>query len=353
METMTRYEKALAILREGTVIPATTLALDENRQFDEARQRLLTRYYLEAGSGGVATAVHSTQFEIRLPQYNLFERVISTVVDEIRLYEEETGRTVVRVCGVCGPVEQALREAKTARRLGFDAVLLSPGGLNALSEEEMLARTKAVAEVMPVIGFYLQTAVGGRVFSYDYWARLAEIEDVVAIKCASFNRYTTLDVVRAVTLSSRADQIALYTGNDDNIVIDLLTKYRFEKDGRTVENGFRGGLLGHWSIWTAKVVEMFRMLRDAEPTAELLTLAAQVTDCNSAFFDTAHNFRGCIAGMHEVLRRQGLIESICCLDPEETLSPGQAEEIDRVYAAYPHLNDDAFVREYLKRRAAL
>ena len=333
METMTRYEKALAILREGTVIPATTLALDENRQFDEARQRLLTRYYLEAGSGGVATAVHSTQFEIRL-------------------YEEETGRTVVRVCGVCGPVEQALREAKTARRLGFDAVLLSPGGLNALSEEEMLARTKAVAEVMPVIGFYLQTAVGGRVFSYDYWARLAEIEDVVAIKCASFNRYTTLDVVRAVTLSSRADQIALYTGNDDNIVIDLLTKYRFEKDGRTVENGFRGGLLGHWSIWTAKVVEMFRMLRDAEPTAELLTLAAQVTDCNSAFFDTAHNFRGCIAGMHEVLRRQGLIESICCLDPEETLSPGQAEEIDRVYAAYPHLNDDAFVREYLKRRAA-
>ena len=352
MDAMTRHEKALAILNEGTVIPATTLALDENRQFDEAHQRLLTRYYLEAGSGGVATAVHSTQFEIRLPQYNLFERVISTVVDEIRLYEEETGRTVVRVCGVCGPVEQAVKEAETARRLGFDAVLLSPGGLNALSEEEMLARTRAVAEIMPVIGFYLQTAVGGRVFSYDYWSKLAEIEGVVAIKCASFNRYTTLDVVRAVTLSSRADQIALYTGNDDNIVIDLLTKYRFEKDGKTVENGFRGGLLGHWSIWTAKVVEMFRMLRDAEPSAELLTLAAQVTDCNSAFFDTAHNFRGCIAGMHEVLRRQGLIESICCLNPEETLSPGQAEEIDRVYAAYPHLNDDAFVRDYLSRRAA-
>ena len=352
MDAMTRHEKALAILNEGTVIPATTLALDENRQFDEAHQRLLTRYYLEAGSGGVATAVHSTQFEIRLPQYNLFERVISTVVDEIRLYEEETGRTVVRVCGVCGPVEQAVKEAETARRLGFDAVLLSPGGLNALSEEEMLARTRAVAEIMPVIGFYLQTAVGGRVFSYDYWSKLAEIEGVVAIKCASFNRYTTLDVVRAVTLSSRADQIALYTGNDDNIVIDLLTKYRFEKDGKTVENGFRGGLLGHWSIWTAKVVEMFRMLRDAEPSVELLTLAAQVTDCNSAFFDTAHNFRGCIAGMHEVLRRQGLIESICCLNPEETLSPGQAEEIDRVYAAYPHLNDDAFVRDYLSRRAA-
>ncbi len=349
MDAKTRHEQALAILRKGTVIPATTLALDENRQFDEAHQRLLTRYYLEAGSGGVATAVHSTQFEIRLPQYNLFERVISTVVDEIRLYEEESGRVVVRVCGVCGPTEQAVREAELARRLGFDAVLLSPGGLNALSEEEMLQRTRAVAAVMPVIGFYLQTAVGGRVFSYDYWAQLSEIEGVVAIKCASFNRYTTLDVVRAVTLSSRAEQIALYTGNDDNIVIDLLTKYRFEKDGKPVENRFCGGLLGHWSIWTAKVVEMFCLLRDAEPTAELLTLAAEVTDCNSAFFDTAHNFKGCIAGMHEVLRRQGLITSICCLNPEETLSPGQAAEIDRVYAAYPHLNDDAFVREYLSR----
>lgn len=349
MDAKTRHEQALAILRKGTVIPATTLALDENRQFDEFHQRLLTRYYLEAGSGGVATAVHSTQFEIRLPQYNLFERVISTVVDEIRLYEEETGRVVVRVCGVCGPTEQAVREAELARRQGFDAVLLSPGGLNALSEEEMLQRTRAVAAVMPVIGFYLQTAVGGRVFSYDYWAQLSEIEGVVAIKCASFNRYTTLDVVRAVTLSSRAEEIALYTGNDDNIVIDLLTKYRFDKNGKPVENRFRGGLLGHWSIWTAKVVELFHMLRDAEPTAELLTLAAQVTDCNSAFFDTAHNFRGCIAGMHEVLRRQGLITSICCLNPEETLSPGQAEEIDRVYAAYPHLNDDALVREYLSR----
>jgi len=350
MSEMTRHEKALAILNKGTVIPATTLALDDNRNFDEAHQRLLTRYYLEAGSGGVATAVHSTQFEIRLPQYNLFETVISTVSDEISRYEAETGKVIVKVCGVCGPAEQAVREAETAKRLGFDAVLLSPGGLNHLSEDEMIARTEAVAAVMPVIGFYLQTAVGCRVFSYDYWSRLAEIENVVAIKCASFNRYTTLDVVRAVTCSSRADKIALYTGNDDNIVVDLLTKYRFEKNGKTVENRFCGGLLGHWSIWTAKVVEMFRMLRDAEPTAELLTLAAQVTDCNSAFFDTAHNFRGCIAGMHEVLRRQGLITSICCLNPEETLSPGQAEEIDRVYAAYPHLNDDAFVREYLSRR---
>ena len=350
MNSITRHEEAMKILAAGTVIPATTLALNENRQFDEAHQRLLTRYYLEAGSGGVATAVHSTQFEIRDPKYNLFETVISTVVDEIRRYEEETGKVIVKVCGVCGPAEQAVREAHIAKDLGFDAVLLSPGGLNALSEEEMLERTRAVAAVMPVIGFYLQTAVGGRVFSYDYWAQLAEIENVVAIKCASFNRYTTQEVVRAVTLSSRADQIALYTGNDDNIVIDLLTNYHFTVDGATYTNRFRGGLLGHWSIWTANVVKMFEMLRTASATDELLTLAAEVTDCNSAFFDTAHNFKGCIAGMHEVLRRQGLITSICCLNPEETLSEGQLEEIDRVYRMYPHLNDDTFVADYLKRR---
>ncbi len=352
MSEMTRHEKALAILNKGTVIPATTLALDDDRKFDEAHQRLLTRYYLEAGSGGVATAVHSTQFEIRLPQYNLFETVISTVSDEISRYEAETGKVIVKVCGVCGPAEQAVREAEMAKKYGFDAVLLSPGGLNHLPEEEMLARTKAVAAVMPVIGFYLQTAVGGRVFTYDYWAQLAEIDNVVAIKCASFNRYTTQDVVRAVTLSSRADKIALYTGNDDNIVVDLLTKYRYEVDGKVYENHFRGGLLGHWSIWTANVVKMFAMLKDAKASDDLLTLAAQITDCNSAFFDTAHNFHGCIAGMHEVLRRQGLITSIACLNPEESLSPGQAEEIDRVYKMYPHLNDDAFVKEFLARHEA-
>lgn len=350
METgKSRHETAMRILAEGTVIPATTLALDEKRQFDEARQRLLTRYYLEAGSGGIATAVHSTQFAIRDPRYHLFERVIAVVSDEIRRYEEETGRVIVKVCGVCGPVEQAVREARLARQLGYDAVLLSPGGLNDLPEEALLQRTRAVAEEMPVIGFYLQTAVGGRVFRYDYWAQLAEIEGVAAIKCASFNRYTTQEVVRAVTLSSRADQIALYTGNDDHIVVDLLTRYEFPVEGRVYRNRFRGGLLGHWSIWTAKVVPLFERLKNASASDELLTLGAQITDCNSAFFDTAHNFKGCIAGMHEVLRRQGLIRSICCLDPEETLSEGQLAEIDRVYRMYPHLNDDAFVADFLQR----
>ena len=346
---MNRHEAALAVIKKGTVAPATPLALDENRKLNEKGLRLLMNYYLHSGAGAIATAVHTTQFEIRKPEIALFEPVLRIVSDEIDRFEARNGKVVAKIAGVCGPIEQAVCEARLAKQYGYDAVLLSPGGLNALSEEEMLERTRAVAAEMPVIGFYLQTAVGGRVFTYDYWAKLCAIPNVIAIKCASFNRYQTLDVVRAAALSPRADEITLYTGNDDNIVIDLLTRYRFEKDGKTVENGFRGGLLGHWSIWTAKVVEMFRMLRNAEPTAELLTLAAQVTDCNSAFFDTAHHFRGCIAGMHEVLRRQGLIESICCLNPEETLSPGQAEEIDRVYAAYPHLNDDAFVREYLKR----
>ena len=345
---MNRHEQALQILHTGTVIPATPLALTEDRTFDEAQQRILTRYYLAAGAGGIATAVHSTQFEIRLPQYNLFERVLTTVSQSIAEYEEATGRVIVRVAGVCGPVEQAVREARIARDLGYDAVLLSPGGLNALTEAEMLARTEAVAKEMPVIGFYLQPAVGGRQFSFDYWAKLCEIPNVVAIKSAPFNRYLTLDVARAAALSSRADEITLYTGNDDNIVLDLLTEYRFEKDGKTYTKRFEGGLLGHWSIWTRRVVEMFEDIkRDPTPTPERLTLAAQITDANAAVFDTAHSFAGCIPGIHEILRRQGLLKGNWCLNPNEVLSEGQSEELDRILEAYPHLTDDDFVREYL------
>ncbi len=346
---MNRHEKALEILRHGTVIPATTLALNDDGSFNEARQRLLIRYYLEAGAGGIATAVHSTQFEIRKPEFNLFERVISIVTDEIDRYEAETGKVILKVCGVCGPAEQAVREAELARSLGFDAVLVSPGGLAHLTEEEMLERARKVAEVLPIIGFYLQTAVGGRVFTYDFWCKLAQIPNLKAIKCASFNRYTTLDVMRAITLSGRADEIALYTGNDDNIVVDLLTNYRFTIDGKTYTNRFRGGLLGHWSVWTHKVVELFEELRTASASDDYLTLAAEITDCNAVFFDAANAFKGCIPGMHEILRRQGLVKSIRCLNPEEILSPGQAEEIDRVYAMYPHLNDDAFVKAFLAR----
>ena len=346
---MNRHEIALKKLAEGTVIPATPLALDENRKLSEDGQRLLMKYYLNCGVGGIATAVHTTQFEIRDPEINLYEPILKLVSEEIDKFEQENDKVIVKVAGVCGPIEQAVKEAELAKKYGYDAVLLSPGGLNHMPESYLIERTKAVAAVMPVIGFYLQTAVGGRVFSFNYWEQVSAIDNVVAIKCASFNRYTTQDVVRAVALSDRCNDITLYTGNDDNIVIDLLTKYKFTKDGKTVVKSFEGGLLGHWSVWTKKAVEIFNMTKEAKKgntiPAELLTLAAEVTETNSVFFDTANGFKGCIAGLHEVLRRQGLMENIYCLNPEETMSPGQAKELDRIYAAYPHLNDDAFIAE--------
>lgn len=349
---MNRHIKALEIMHSGTVIPATPLVLDSGGKLDEKRQRALIRYYLEAGAGGIATAVHTTQFAIRRPDIGLFEPVLRVVADEISRIEDQKGGAVVRIAGVCGPLEQALKEAENARTLGYDAVLLSPGGLGYLDEQALLTRARRVAEIVPVIGFYLQPSVGGRLFSYRFWEEFCEIENVVAIKCAPFNRYMTLDTVRAAALSGRADKIALYTGNDDNIVIDLLTTYRFEKNGKTVEKRFVGGLLGHWSIWTHTVVDLYHKIRAAAQKeavpADLITMAAEITDANAAVFDPSHGFAGCIPGIHEVLRRQGLIESIRCLDLNETLSPGQAEEIDRVYRMYPHLNDDAFVRRHLK-----
>ncbi len=349
---MTRHEIALKKLRGGTVIPATPLTLNEKRQLDENGLKLLMNYYLNCGVGGIATAVHTTQFEIRKPEIALFEPVLRIVSEEIDKYEAKTGKVIVKVAGACGPVEQAVNEALIAKKYGYDAVLLSPGGLNHLSEEEMIERTKAVASVMPTIGFYLQSAVGGRVFSYNYWKEICSIPNVVAIKCASFNRYTTLDVVRAAATSERRDEITLYTGNDDNIVIDLLTKYKFDKDGAVVEKSFEGGLLGHWSVWTKRVVELFDMLKEEKEkpsiSSDMLSLAAAVTDANSAFFDTAHGFAGCIAGLHYVLRRQGLMSNILCLNPNEGLSEGQAEEIERVYKAYPNLCDDEFIAENIE-----
>ncbi len=348
---MRRHEKALDRLHNGTVIPATPLALDNDRKLNEKGLRLLMNYYLNCGVGGIATAVHTTQFEMRKPEIGLLEPVLKIVSDEIDRYEKKNDTVIVKVAGVCGETAQAVKEAELAKQYGYDAVLLSPGGLNDRPESELIERTRAVAEVMPVIGFYLQTAVGGRVFSYDYWKQICAIDNVVAIKCASFNRYQTLEVVRAAALSERSDEIALYTGNDDNIVIDLLTRYRFKKNGKEVVKAFEGGLLGHWSVWTKKAVELFDKIQseknNAEISSELLTLAAQVTDTNSAFFDAANGFRGCIAGLHEVLRRQGLMENIFCLNPNETMSAGQLEEIDRVYNMYPHLNDDAFIAENL------
>ena len=346
---MNRHEQALKILKTGTVIPATPLPLNDDRTLNEKGLRLLMNYYLNCGVGGIATAVHTTQFEIRDPKIALLEPVLDIVSKEIDAYEKRTNKVIVKVSGVCGPIEQAVAEAELAKKYGFDAVLLSPGGLNDMSEEYLIERTKAVAKIMPVIGFYLQTAVGGRVFTYDYWEKICDIDNVVAIKCASFNRYQTLDVVRAATFSKRCDDITLYTGNDDNIVIDLMTKYKFIKDGKKVERGFDGGLLGHWSVWTKKAVEIFEKIKIEKEkdsiSPEILTLAAEVTDTNSAFFDTANSFKGCIAGLHEILRRQGLMENILCLNPDETMSKGQVEELDRVQRMYPHLNDDEFIKE--------
>lgn len=348
---MNRHEKAMELLLDGTIIPATPLALTQERCFDERTQRTLMRYYLDAGAGGIATAVHSTQFAIRNPEYRLFEPIIKLVSEEISDYERKNHKVVVKICGVCGEKEQAVSEAVLARENGYDAVLLSPGGLKHLSDHEFLERAKAVADEIPVIGFYLQQAVGGKRFSYEFWKEFCEIPNVVAIKCASFDRYTTIDVARAVAFSSRKEQIALYTGNDDNLLIDLLTPYSFTENGVTYEARFRGGLLGHWCVWTKRAVELFeevKMLRNTnEIPAWLLTKAAEITDINGAFFDVAHDFAGCISGLHEILRRQGIFKNTLCLDPEEGLSPGQLEEINRVHRLYPEWNDDAFVAENL------
>lgn len=345
------HKRALSLLKQGIVIPATPLAITKERTFDSKTQRLLMRYYLACGVGGIATAVHSTQFAIRDHEYNLFEPVIRLVSEEIDAYEEKTGSCVVKISGACGPTTQAVQEAQIASTLGYDAVLLSPGGLNHLSEDEMVQRTKAVSEVLPVIGFYLQNAVGGRVFSFDYWEKLAEIPNLIAIKCASFNRYTTLEVMRAVASSSRSGEITMYTGNDDNIVSDLLTVYQVMTPHGLVSKGFEGGLLGHWCVWAKSAVELLNTIKEAKKkriiSSELLSVGAAVTDMNAAVFDPKNNFAGCIPGIHEVLRRQGLFQNRLCLDKEEVLSCGQMEELDRVIAAYPNLVDDMFIQNNL------
>jgi dihydrodipicolinate synthase/N-acetylneuraminate lyase len=333
-----------AALQRGLVIPACPLALDARRRLDERRQRALLRYYAAAGAGGVAVGVHTTQFAIRDPRHGLFAPVLRVCAEELA---RAGGDALVRIGGICGATPQAVREAELLRDLGYHAGLLSLAALRDADEAALLAHCRAVAAVLPVIGFYLQPAVGGRVLPFSFWRRFAEIENVVAIKIAPFNRYQTLDVVRAVIEAGRAD-VALYTGNDDNIVADLLAPYRFKVNGCVIERRIVGGLLGHWAVWTRRAVELLeechRVVRagGAVP-AELLRRGIEVTDANAAFFDAANGFAGCIAGLHEVLRRQGLLEGIWCLDPAETLGPGQREEIDRVYAAYPHLNDDAFV----------
>ena len=326
-------------LFSGLVIPAHPLALNSQRQLDERRQRALTRYYLAAGAGGIAVGVHTTQFAIRDPKFGLLEPVLALAAEQSR------GNDIVKVAGVCGKRQQALAEAELAAKLGYDAALLSLADLKHESIPQLLEHARAIATVVPIIGFYLQPAVGGGLLSYEFWRQFVEIENVVGIKIAPFNRYQTLDVIRALAQSGRAQEIALYTGNDDNILNDLLTKFDFG----TQRLRIAGGLLGHWAVWTKTAVSQLARAKqhsDSVP-GELLTLAQQITDANSAIFDPAHNFQGCIPGIHEILRRQGLLEGRWCLDPEEELSPGQSTELDRICRAYPHLQDDAFVREHL------
>lgn len=337
-------------LLEGQVIPAHPLALSADRKLDERRQRALTRYYVAAGAGGLAVGVHSTQFEIRDPKHALLGPVLELASQTIDESLAKSPRPFIKVAGLCGTTREALREAEWARTLGYHAGLLSLAALRDAAPAQLLEHCRAVAAEFPLIGFYLQPSVGGRVLPYEFWLGFAEIENVVAIKIAPFNRYQTLDVVRAVAEVGRED-IALYTGNDDNLVMDLLTPFEFEIDGRLLRRQIVGGLLGHWAVWTKKAVELFEEIKAARRETQIpsswLTRAIQVTDSNAAFFDPSHDFAGVIPGIHEVLRRQGLLEGTWCLNPHEVLSPGQSAEIDRVHRAYPHLNDDDFVSAHL------
>lgn len=336
-------------LLAGHVIPAQPLALDRNRKFSEKHQRALTRYYVAAGSGGLAVGVHSTQFEIRDPQHALFKPVLELAAATVRAELGATPRDFALIAGICGQTKQAIDEAELVLSLGYQAGLVSMAAFKTEPEDVIVAHVAAIAKLIPVVGFYLQPAVGGRVFSYAFWRKFAEIPGVVAVKMAPFNRYQTIDVIRAIVDAGR-DDIALYTGNDDTIVADLLTPFTFPHQGRLVTRRIVGGLLGHWGVWTHAAVKLFREAQAAakQPaiTAQWLERAVAVTDMNAALFDAANRFHGCIPGILEVLRRQGLVESIHCLNPQEKLSPGQAEELTRVSQAYPDLIDDAFVADH-------
>jgi dihydrodipicolinate synthase/N-acetylneuraminate lyase len=344
-----RTEQFRALLQRGLVIPAHPLALTEDLKLDERRQRALTRYYCDAGSGGVAVGVHTTQFSIRDAKVGLFEPVLELAFEEVQSFEKRSGKVLAKIGGICGDTRQACLEAATLQRLGYDGGLLSLAALSDASNEALIEHCRAVGETIPLMGFYLQPAVGGRPLNADFWESFVEIESVVAIKVASFDRYQTMEVLRAVAHSGRSAEIALYTGNDDNIVADLLTEFRFGE--RTAH--FVGGLLGQWAVWTRRAVELLKAVHDAKygtaPVETVLARGAEITDANAAIFDARHQFRGCIPGIHEVLRRQGLLAGRWCLEPTESLSDGQLEEIQRVYSDYPLLNDDQFVAEHLDK----
>lgn len=352
-------DDVLALLREGTVIPAHPLALDAERRLDHRRQRALTRYYVEAGSGGLAVGVHSTQFAIR--ERGLYAPVLELAAQSAveHLHRLGESRPLALIAGLAGPTQQAVGEARTAVSIGYHCGMLSLAAMRGSTIDELIAHCETIAAEIPLVGFYLQTAVGGIDLPVEFWRRFASIDNVIAIKIAPFNRYRTLDVARGVALARAEERVTLYTGNDDHIVTDLLAPLsvrRPNQSGTAIEEvriPIRGGLLGHWSVWTRSAVQLFDRIRAARGQAvvdaDLLALDARVTDCNAALFDVRHGFAGCIAGCHEVLRRQGLLEGIWCIDPSETLSPGQADELDRVCREHADLTDDAFVRDGLAR----
>lgn len=342
---------ARAHLKAGVVIPAHPLALTPSRRLDERRQRALTRYYFDAGAGGIAVGVHTTQFAIREPRHGMYRPVLQLAAETVRESLAARVRPFVMVAGLCGETDQATTEAEIAKTLGYDVGLLSLGAMPDATDAELISHCRAVAEVMPLFGFYLQPAVGGRVLSYAFWREFAEIENVWAVKIAPFDRYRTLDAVRGIAEAGR-DDVALYTGNDDNIVNDLLTPFPVTIGGERKVRWFDGGLLGQWAAWTRSAVDLLARSKAARANAvvgeDLIREGAELTDANAAIFDAAHAFAGCIPGIHEVLRRQGLLAGVWCLDTAEKLSPGQAAEIDRVCRSYPALADDAFVREHLE-----
>jgi dihydrodipicolinate synthase/N-acetylneuraminate lyase len=349
----------ITTLREGTVIPAHPLALKKDRSFDEKHQRALTRYYLDSGAGGVAVGVHTTEFAIHDPKVGLYRPVLELAMETAAAWRSlgATSNTAVgekvMIAGIIGRTDQAVREAEQARELGYHMGLLSLGALKDWSDDQLVGHAREVAKVLPIMGFYLQPAVGGRVLSEVFWRRLAEIPNLMAIKMAPFNRYHTLSVIRAVAAAGREGEIALYTGNDDAILIDLLSRFEIALERGTVELEVVGGLLGHWAYWTKRAVEQLEQAHSAKRSGtvplQLLTLAAQVTESNAAVFDPENGYRGCISGILHVLASSGLVAGVHPLGEEERLSPGQAEKIDAVIARYAHLIDHAFVRENLDR----
>lgn len=338
--------KPFQAMRRGGVIPAHPLALDSSRKIDEKHQRALSRYYLDAGSIGLAVGVHTTQFEIR--EHGLLRPVLELAMEEATAHASEP----FMVAGAIGTTDAALGDAQLAKELGYHAVLLGLAALKDQDEDALIAHCQKVAQVMPVIGFYLQPAVGGQTLPYSFWKRFAQIDNIVAIKMAPFNRYKTLDVVRAVVDTHAEDKITLYTGNDDHIVADLMTAFTFPRDGQQITVRIKGGLLGHWSVWTKRAVELLEEIHanpQGRSAEQWLAFDARTTDANGVLFDVANDFAGCIAAIHEVLRRQGLLQGIWCLNPSETLGPGQMDELDRIARDYPELNDDAFVKANLTR----